>query len=125
MAVTSRWRAVPAAAGRLDDEDIARVHGNGVRGAEFLARTLLRVSRALDPVPARCARPSSRETERGNAATIGEDHRRHRLEKADAAFGTIAAAMTAGAAAAAPDRVRVEPDRKAPFEHLGIREAGV
>src|SRR6266480_3970617 len=101
----------PAAAGGLDHEYIARLHFDLKGRAEFFARSV----GALDPVAPDSTRLAARDAERRDAPVIGEHDCGHRLEEAHASLAAVAAAMAPRTAAAAPDPVRVEPNREAPF----------
>ncbi|MBK6803788.1 MAG: hypothetical protein IPG84_02415 [Betaproteobacteria bacterium] len=114
-------RAEPAAARRPHDEHVARPHLDLERRAEVLARTV----GPLDPVLAQRARRAAVDAERRDAPVVREHHRGHRLEEAHAPLAAVAAAMPARAAAAAPDRVGVQPYREAPLEHFRVGEPRV
>ena len=80
---------------------------------------------ALDPVAAGRAGLAARDAERRHAPVVRQHHRGHGLEESHAPFDAVAAAMSARAARAAPDAEGLEPHRKAPLEHFGIREPRV
>jgi len=76
-------------------------------------------------VAAEGAGGASLEAEGGDPAVAAERADRHRLQEPDPADSAVAAAPAANAAAAGPDRIGLEDDGIAPFEHLGVGEPGV
>src|SRR5678816_1776841 len=81
--------AKTASARCLNDEDVVCVHLRDMRRAEMLDAAV----DALDPVLPRCSGVPAGEAEGRDLAMIREQHRRHRLQEAKPALGTVAAAM--------------------------------
>ncbi len=112
---------ITAAAGRLNDEHISRLHFCAGASGQRLDAAV----RTLDLVDAHGARGAARHAEGGHAAAIGENARGHRLEKTDASHPAVAAAPAPGAARTGADGEALHPDGIAPFQHFGVGQAGV
>src|SRR5258706_13115644 len=108
-----RPAAEAAAARGLDDEDVARAHVDLVGAAELHGAAI----GALDMVAAGCTRLAARHPVGRHLAVAREDRRSHRLAKADAPYGAVAAAVPAAPAAAAPGAEALSQHREAPVQH--------
>jgi hypothetical protein len=113
--------AEAAAARGFDHEDVARRQVGRVAAAHRGHRAV----RALHPVAAEGAGGAALQAEGGDPAMAAERADRHRLEEPYPADSAVAAAPAALAAAAGSDRIGLEADGVAPFEHLGVGEPGV
>src|SRR5260221_39666 len=114
-------RAVPAAAGALDHEDIAGGHLRLCVWPELAALT----ARAQHIVAPGNAGLAARHAMRPYQAMSREDRGGHRLEKAQSAQRAIAAVPPATPARAVADLEALEAHREAPFEHFGVGEPRV
>src|SRR6266540_4383718 len=104
-------RAVPPATGRLDDQHVAgsdldRVAAGHLDGGPVAA---------LDPVVAEGAGPSTGEAVRRDAPVSRQRAHRHGLAEPQAPHGTVPAAPSPAAPAAAPDRETVDQHGKTPL----------
>ena len=116
-----RRHAPAAAARRLYDEDVARVHLCAVGAEQDLGA-------AIGPDDAvasqRAAFPAFQSVGR-HAAVAGEDRRRHRLQETDPAADAVAAPPAPPTAASSPDLEALQPHRVAPFEDFRVGKPGV
>src|SRR6185369_1071705 len=113
--------AVAPAARRRHIEGIAGPHLAFVSTQQFDHRTVL----AFNPIPPERRRPAARHAIGPDPAMAGEDGGGHAFQEADPADNAVPALVPALAAGAAPDLEFLQKDGKAPFQHLGIGEAGI
>src|SRR5688572_32582725 len=106
------YSAVAAAAGRLDDEELARGHLGLVERPE-LAYGAVGAQHRVAPWRAGF---SARQAVRAHEAMARENRRGHRLEKAHAAHRALPAAPAPAASRAMADLEAFQPHREAPFE---------
>ncbi len=119
--VAHRARSKAAAARRLDNEAVARLHLRGVRCGQFLDRAV----DPLDPVAAGQGIAPARQPLRRHAPPVREHVRAHRLKEAQVADHAVAALVRAIPAGTAPDREPLEPNRKPRLENLRVGQPAV
>src|SRR3954470_2564906 len=114
-------RAVAPAARTLNDKDVSRGHLGLVERPQLFATSV----RTLHVIFSRLAGFAARHAMRPHAPVAREDGRGHRLEKAHAPHGAVAAVPLPTAARALAHREALEAHREAPLEHFRIGQAGI